>query len=196
MTEEQAPPQQPEIDPIVNFLSRVEITDDFIREIQDSGKSFETYKKYYKASDIFIILNMLHQVDMWEPDPENPNYKAFRTLMKWFIYLMGTNPWWHRKLAYYNRMMGTCMSQTSYWKLTYHPGYIPGAHLKSDYLNKHPEEFNAELMNNQEIYQWVDKNVTDACDDGLDFNDDDLLNDDSTKKVNPIKPKKKRRNHT
>ncbi len=188
MEETGVPPRQPvSQDPIIDFLNRVQISDDFVKDIWESGKSFDSYQKYYKASDLFIILQMLNQVETWEPEPNNPDFIAFRTLMKWFIYLMGTNPWWHRKLAYYNRMMGTCMASTSYWKLTYHPGYIPGAHWKADNLSKTPEEFNKEIMSQEETYAWIDQNVTASCDHGLDFDDDDIIN---PKKTNPIKPRK------
>ena len=182
------------VDPIIDFLSKVVISDLLINDMAIQCQTLEGFKRYYRATDLFIIRDILTQVDIWEPEHDNPNYIAFRNLMKWFMYLIVTHPWWHRKLCYYNRMMGTNTHSSSYYRIQYHPAYIPGAHWSTDNQDKGPEEFNSEQMPGKDIYKWIDQNITNKIDVDNGIDDEEILNLENRKKVNPIRRKKKRRN--
>ena len=151
-------PTTPDIDPIVKFLASVQIGDQILQELDSCGQSVEKYKKYYQATDLFILKEILGNVRTWESEPDNPNYKAFNNLIKWMMYLIATNPWWHRKLCYFNRMMGVNTSNTSYWHLQYHPNYIPGPHW-NDNMDQPVEEFNDSQMDQVGIYKWIDEEL-------------------------------------
>jgi len=146
------------IDPIVDFLSRVKIGDEILYELDSCGQSQEKYEKYYRATDLFILKEILGNVRCYESEPDNPNFKAFDNLIKWMMYVIATNPWWHRKLCYFNRMMGVNVNNTSYWHLQYHPAYIPGEHWNND-MDMKPKEFNDSQMNQREIYAWIDEEL-------------------------------------
>lgn len=154
----------PPIDPIVHFLSKVNIDDALLRDMDACTWDQQKYDHYFKACDLFIIRAIIGEVNTWEPhDPNDVNYKAFNVLMKWFMYLIATNPWWHRKLCYYNRMMGTNTNSTSYWHVQWHPSYVSGAkQVYIDELTKSPKQFNDECMDTQEMYGWIDEYL---CDD-------------------------------
>ena len=153
----------PPIDPIVDFLSRVQIGDELLHEMDGCTWDQAKYDKYFKACDLFIIRAIIGEVNTWEEhDPEDPNYKAFNVLMKWFMYMIAVNPWWHRKLCYYNRMMGTNTNSTSYWHVQWHPSYVSGAkNIYKDNLSKSPREFNNEVMDTPEMYDWIDEYLCD-----------------------------------
>lgn len=148
----------PSVDPIIEFLSNINVSDDILHELDACGSSQEKYEKYYRATDLFILKDILGNVRAWDQDPEDVNYKAFNNLIKWFMYLIAVNPWWHRKLCYYNRMMGANMNSASYWHLQYHPGYIPGTHWNEG-MDKSAKEFNDEQTNQKGIYEWIDEEV-------------------------------------
>jgi hypothetical protein len=169
------------IDPIIDFLSKVEISDQLINDMGEACKTLEGFQRFYRSTDLFILNDIKSQVEMWEPEPDNPNYIAFRNLMKWFMYLIATHPWWHRKLCLYNRMMGVNVHSSSYWRLQYHPAYIPGIHWHSENQDATPEQFNKEQMPDNEIYKWIDDNITD----NEHLNDD--INDEEILKVKPTK---------
>lgn len=151
-------PTTPDIDPIVKFLASVQIGDQILQELDSCGQSVEKYKKYYQATDLFILKEILGNVRCYESEPDNPNFQAFNNLIKWMMYLIATNPWWHRKLCYFNRMMGVNTNNTSYWHLQYHPNYIPGPHW-NDNLEQPPEEFNNSQMDQAGIYKWIDEEL-------------------------------------
>jgi len=149
---------QPKLDLIVEFLNKVNIPDDILHELDSCGSDQVKYEKYFRATDLFIIKEILGNVRTWDPEPENPNYVAFNNLLKWFMYLIATNPWWHRKLCYYNRMMGVNTNNSSYWHLQFHPMYIPGDHWNKE-LDQAPKDFNDSQMTNDEIYRWIDEEL-------------------------------------
>ena len=151
-------PQSPAIDPIVNFLSQITISDDVLKELDACAFDQEKYAKYFRATDLFIIKEILGNVKVYENEPDNPNFKAFSNLMKWMMYLIATDPWWHRKLCYFNRMMGVNVNNTSYWHLQYHPMYIPGDHWNNN-LEMPPAEFNDSQVDQQGIYAWIDEEI-------------------------------------
>ena len=146
------------VDPIVDFLSRVSIGNDLINDLMSVGTSYEKYQKYYRATDLFVLKSIIDNVVTYEDDKDNPNFIAFNNLLKWMMYLIATNPWWHRKLCYFNRMMGVNINSTSYWHLQYHPYYIPGQNW-NDNLEQSPKEFNDSQMDQRQIYQWIDEQV-------------------------------------
>lgn len=148
----------PLVDPVVDILSRVDIPDTILQELDACSFDQEKYAKYYRASDLTIINIILGQIRQYEPEPDNVNFKAFNNLMKWIMYMVATNPWWHRKLCYYNRMMGVNTNNTSYWHLQYHPAYIPGNHWNES-MEQTPKAFNDSQMNQKEIYAWIDKKM-------------------------------------
>ena len=74
------------------------------------------------------------------------------------MYVIATNPWWHRKLCYMNRMMGVNVNNTSYWHLQYHPSYIPGNHWNEN-MDMKPKEFNDSQVDQQSIYAWIDEEL-------------------------------------
>lgn len=185
-------------DPIIEFLTKVEISDALLNDMATQCQTLEGFKKFYRATDLFIIREILVQVDVWEPENDNPNYIAFRNLMKWFMYLIATHPWWHRKLCYYNRMMGVNTHSSSYYRLQYHPGYVPGDHWRNEDMDTKPEQFNSEQMPAKQMFDWIDKNVTDKLNNDEEIDDEDILKLSdkivtSKQKTNPIKPRKKRR---
>lgn len=150
--------QTPQVDPIVDFLSRVSISDDILNELASHSKSFEKYQKYYRATDLFVLSSVLANVRTYEDEPTNPNFIAFDNLIKWMMYKIATDPWWHRKLCYFNRMMGVNVNSTSYWHLQYHPYYIPGQNW-NDNLEQSPKDFNDSQMDQKQIYQWIDEQL-------------------------------------
>ena len=151
-------PNAKSTDPIVEFLSRVTIGDEILQELDSCGQSIEKYEKYFRATDLFVIKEILGNVRTYEDEPNDPNYIAFNNLMKWMMYVIATNPWWHRKLCYFNRMMGVNINSTSYWHLQYHPYYIPGQHW-NDNLDQPKKDFNDSQMSQQQIYQWIDNEL-------------------------------------
>lgn len=180
----------PPIDPVVDFLSRIQISDAIDVELSACGWDQEKYKKYFKATDLFILQAIKGNVRCWEPDPNNPNAVAFDNLIKWFMYMIATNPWWHRKLCYFNRMMGVNTHSTSYWYLQYHPSYIPSPEWNNlEELEKPPEQFNNELVNQHGIYDWIDEEM-----EALDREDVKGMSEPKPKKVNPTRSRKKPRN--
>lgn len=154
---ETATPPKP-VDPIMEFLSRVTIGDEILQELDSCGQSHEKYEKYYRATDLFVLKEILGNVRTYESQPHDENYLAFNNLIKWMMYKIATDPWWHRKLCYFNRMMGVNINSTSYWHLQYHPYYIPGQHW-NDNLDATPKEFNDSQMTQQQIYAWIDEEL-------------------------------------
>ena len=146
------------IDPIVNFLSKVQIGDEILHELDSCGQTQEKYEKYYRATDLFILKEILGNVRCYDAEPDNPNYKAFDNLIKWMMYVIATNPWWHRKLCYFIWMMGVNVNNTSYWHLQYHPAYIPGDHWNAG-MDMGAKEFNDSQMDQQGIYAWIDEEL-------------------------------------
>lgn len=147
-----------QMDPIVDFLSKINVSDDILKELDCCSQTFDTYEKYHRATDLFVLKMILGNVKTWEAEPNNPNYKAFENLIKWMMYLIAVNPWWHRKLCYFNRMMGVNMNASSYWHLQYHPHYVPGQNW-NDNLDVTPKEFNDSQMDQKEIYKWIDEQL-------------------------------------
>lgn len=178
----------PPIDPIVDFLSKVNIDDGLLHEMDACSWDQARYDKYFKACDLFVIRAIIGEIMTWEPHDDNdPNYKAFIVLMKWFMYLIATNPWWHRKLCYYNRMMGTNTNSTSYWHLQWHPSYISGAkNVFQDDLNTPPKEFNDQCMDTQEMYEWIDEYLCDEEDEVVEVVN---VSSEPSKPVESSKPK-------
>lgn len=149
----------PQIDPIVDFLSRVKIGDEILYELDSCAQSQEKYEKYFKATDLFVLHSILGNVRSYtKDDPNDPNYVAFNNLIKWMMIMIASNPWWHRKLCYFNRMMGVNMNSTSYWHLQYHPYYIPGQHWEEN-LDMPKKDFNDSQMTQEQIYAWIDNEL-------------------------------------
>ena len=146
------------IDPIIEMLSKITIGDEILHELDSCAQSQEKYEKYFRATDLFVLKEILGNVRTYESEPDSVDYKAFNNLIKWMMYVIATNPWWHRKLCYFNRMMGVNVNSTSYWHLNYHPYYIPGQHWNEN-LDQPKKEFNDSQMNQKQIYEWIDEEL-------------------------------------
>jgi len=153
-------PEQPPVDPIVEWLSKIQISDQILTELDSCTYDREKYEKYYRAADLFLIRNIIGTVRFTKgQDPEDINVKAFSNLMMWFMYKIAVDPWWHRKLCFYNRMMGVNCNSSSYWPIQFHPSYIPGNENWNDDMAKSPKDFNDEQVDRFEIYNWIDENI-------------------------------------
>lgn len=152
---------QPSVDIVVDFFSRLQIPDTIYQELDACAYDQEKYAKYYRSVDLIIlrdIIGMSKLHSKGEPLTD-VNERAFENLLKWMMYKIAIDPWWHKALCYYNRVMGTNVSATSYWPLLFHPAYIPHS-TWNDEMNKSPKDFNDEQVDRYEIYKWIDNNIT------------------------------------
>lgn len=153
-------PPQPPIDPIVEWLASLQISDQILKELDACTYDREKYEKYYRAADLFIIRDIIGMTRFTtNQDPNDKNVMAFSNLMMWFMYKIAVDPWWHRKLCFYNRIMGVNINSSSYWPLQFHPSYIAGNDHWNDDMAKSPKDFNDEQMDRFEIYKWIDDNI-------------------------------------
>jgi hypothetical protein len=152
-------PQMPE-DPVVDILSRIQISDQILQELDACTWSREKYEKYYQSVDLFLIRDVIGMTRYSNgQDPNDKNVLAFTNLMMWFMYKIATDPWWHRKLCFYNRLMGVNINSSSYWPLQFHPSYIPGNENWNADMLKKPVDFNDEQVDRFKIYDWIDEQI-------------------------------------
>jgi len=147
--------EQVPIDPVTELLSRLNFPDILVNEIDACNWNQEKYEHYFTNVDLFIIRDILGNAMMNDDDQTSIYHLAFCNLMKWFMYMIATNNHWHRRLCYYNRMMGTNINAQSYWRVKFHPAYVPGP-MWNDDPNKTPSQFNSERMDLDQFYKWVD----------------------------------------
>lgn len=174
------------MDPMTIFLSRLDFPDVLVQELDACNWDQSKYDKYYRSTDLFIIRDILGNAMVWEQDQDSIYHRAFCNLMKWMMFMIATNNYWHRRLCYYNRMMGTNTHSTSYWKLQYHPAYIPGVEWNKN-LDQEPKGFNDGQKDLKGIYQWIE----DQEDQMFEAENEKGVNDDMAAAKKPFPPTKK-----
>lgn len=142
------------LDPIIEFLSRVEFKDVLIQQLIESGQNSELYSKFFKFPDILVYWDAYIVLGYDNPDSDSKDNQAFQTLIHWMMIKMATHPYWFQRIGWFNRFVAAHNNPSSYYPLKYSPFFLPANWKGMD------GDWNAKQVNEEakpgfeDIYAW------------------------------------------
>ena len=149
-----------QVDPVVDFLSRVTFSTDVFTEIALAHNDPERWEKYFKTPDVLMYnaaRGIIGQHDENKNDPiSNIDHVAFYNLLGWLMVKCITDPVWFSYLGWMNRFIAAHGHASSYFPLQYHERFNPNFFFTLSNQNTQPHVENKKFQDPAFAFQWVD----------------------------------------
>ena len=131
-------------DPVIDFLSALEINSALFKTLDDARLDQEKYNEFFNTPDLYVLLNLIQVMDRFDPNKTEAGEKdhnAYINLIKWFMIKYALDPVWMCYIGHFMRWCGCHQHNTSYWPIRYNDRFNP------NYFYKRGEDFSFEEEN-------------------------------------------------
>lgn len=143
-------------DPVVEFMSRLDFRTDLFDKLNEAQGNPEAYDKFFQTPDLYVFMNMVHVLNVADPNRHDPvglkEHQAMVNLVKWMLVKFATDPTWFCYMGWMFRFFNAHSHPTSYWPIKHSERFYPRNFIVKGQPVNVAEE-NKQIKTPQEVFK-------------------------------------------